>query len=408
MRRILFVSRHYASDFSGKVGGVFQRMRLLLDAAAQTSNAIDILFFVDQSMIDSVGPSAARESLERHWGIVANVHLVPRATKRHGALVQTIRSLVDFRAQDDYFRLNGPAQIAAVRSCVTAETDLIVAHRLYTGSTVVAAGVAHVPIVMDLDDIEHRNRERQLARRAADRSSRIARLELPALKTGELATLRDCATSFVCSQIDRDYLAAEGVFNTTVIPNAMRFDAAGPVAAEPATLFFIGTYGYPPNAEAAEYLIGTIFPLVLRQRPDARLLIVGESVETLASHKRRPPNVDFVGYVPDLAEVYRRATVVCCPILAGGGTRIKIIEAAAVRKPVVSTTVGAEGLSFVDDTEILLRDTPDAFADACVALLDDPARAAALGEAAFVKARSLYERGSVVERIERAFREAAR
>lgn len=406
MRRLLFVSRHYASDFSQKVGGIFQRMRMLLDAAAASSDAIDILFFVDQRMIDEIGPLPAQASLEAHWGLTTCVHLAPRGAMQHGPLMQTLRALIDFRAQDDYFRLNGTAQFAAVRSHVMADTDLVVAHRLYVGSTVVGAGVAPVPIVMDLDDIEHRNRARQFARSMGVRNSRTGRFELKALKRGELATLRACRTSFVCSSIDRDYLATEGVTNTTVIPNAMRFpEPAVPVPTEPATLFFIGTYGYPPNADAAEFLIGTVFPLVRAVRPEAILLIVGESFEKLPSYARQPPHVEFAGFVPDLAEVYRRATVVCCPILAGGGTRIKIIEAAAAGKAIVSTTVGAEGLALVDGTEILLRDTPEAFADACVALIDDAPRVAALGAAAFLKARSLYERSHVVDRIARAFGE---
>jgi len=266
---------------------------------------------------------------------------------------------------------------------------------------------------MDLDDIEHRNRARQLARTVHAGSARLGRLELPALKRGELATLRACRTSFVCSQVDHDYLVAEGVTNTIVVPNAIRFaDGITETDAGPPTLFFIGAYGYPPNADAAEYLINAVFPLVLACRPDTRLLIVGEAVEKLPSHARRPVQVEFTGFVPDLAAVYRRATVVCCTILAGGGTRIKIIEAAAARKAIVSTTIGAEGLALADGAEILLRDTPQTFADACVALIDDPVKAAALGAAAYAKARSLYERGAVVDGIATIFRsnsnEAAR
>ena len=410
MRRILFVSRHYASDFGTKVGGIFQRMRLLLDAAKDAADVLDILFFVDQRMIDNVGPEVARDSLQRHWHIDADVRLAPRAQMRHGPLVQTLRALVDYRAQDDYFRLNGSEQRTAVLASLRPDTDLVVAHRLYTGSTVVAAAAGRIPIVMDLDDIEHRNRARQLALPSLRRPSRFSKLELPALKRGELAALRACATSFVCSQADRDYLMSEDVANTTVIPNAMRFDDAidESNSADPATLFFIGTYGYRPNADAAEFLINEIFPRVRERRPDARLIIAGESAEKLPSFGTRPDGVEFAGFVADLAEVYRRATVVCCPILAGGGTRIKIIEAAAARKAVVSTTVGAEGLAFDDGTDILLRDTPLAFATACIELFDDRARATALGHAAWVKARSLYERSAVVERVAGAFQVHAR
>ncbi len=410
MRRILFVTRHYASDFGIKVGGVFQRMRMLLDAAARSADALDLLFFVDQDIIDKVGPMAAQQSLQREWNLTTSVRLAPRAAMRHGPLLQTIRAALDFRAQEDYFRFNGPVQFAAVRANVDTTTDLIVAHRLYTGSTVVGSAIAGVPVVMDLDDIEHRNRDRQL-RRLTGWSSRLERLELPALKRGELATVTACATSLVCSHADQDYLASLGAGNTTLIPNAMRFPSGNPTVvdeAEPATLFFIGTYGYPPNADAAEYLIKRVFPLVRRSRPDARLVIAGESPEKLPSYGRPPAGVAFTGFVQSLDAVYRSATVVCCPILAGGGTRIKIIEAAAARKAIVSTTLGAEGLALENDHEILLRDSPETFAEACLQLFDDSARRMALGAAAFVKARSLYDRTGVVDRIAQTFADCAR
>ena len=410
MRRILFISRDYASDFGNKVSGMFQRMHLLLDAATKVADALDILFFVDQRMIETVGPEPARQSLRQHWGIDANVLLAPRAGMRHSPLIQTLVSLRDHRAQEDYFRLQGGEQRAAVGAAVRFDTDLIVAHQLPIGSMVVAASPKEVPIVMDLNDIEHRKRARQLALSSSHGLSRFAKLELPALKRGELATLKAFSTSFVCSDADHDYLTNEGVPNTTVIPNAMRFDdeVDESNASDPATLFFIGTYNYRPNLDAAEFLINEVFPLVRERRPEARLVIAGESSEKLPSFNGRPKGVEFAGFVSDLAEVYRRATVVCCPILAGGGTRIKIIEAAAARKAIVSTTVGAEGLALDDGSEILLRDTAASFAAACLELFDDRSRATALGNAAYVMARSQYERGAIVERIARAFENHAR
>lgn len=411
MRRILFVSRHYASDFSVKVGGVFQRMRMLLDAAARSADALDILFFVDSDIIDKAGPMVAQHSLERDWNLSTHVRLAPRAAMPHGPLLQTLQAVIEFRAQEDYFRFNGPTQFAAARASVAGTTDLIVAHRLYAGSTVVGSAITGVPVVMDLDDIEHLSRARQLRRSMPRLSSSIKALELRALKRGELATLAACATSLVCSRVDQEYLASLGAPNTTVIPNAIQFPPLRTTMlaeGETMTMFFIGTYGYPPNADAAEYLINRVFPRVRRRRPEARLVIAGEAPEKLPSHALSPPGVTFTGFVQSLEAVYRSATVVCCPIHAGGGTRIKIIEAAAFGKAIVSTTLGAEGLALEDGREILLRDTPEAFADACLQLFDDPERRAALGAAAYTKARSLYDRPGVVERIARTFIDCAR
>lgn len=398
--RVLLVSRHYASDFSTKVGGVFQRLRMLLDAASRACDSLDVLFFVDQYMIDSVGPSAAQASLREHWGIDATVSLAPRATKHYGAAVQTMQGIFDFRAQEDFFRLAGASQRAALRAHVVADTALIIAHRLAAGVAVAPGDGRGVPVVMDLDDIEHRSLARQLRRPPHDLGRRLRWLDLPALKRGEVATIRSTRTSLVCSDGDRDYLATLGVRNTTVIPNAIRFPAQPPSSAvgDP-TLFFIGAYGYPPNLDAAEYLINDIFPRVRQQIPQARLLLAGEAIDKLPSRASAPANVEFAGFVPSLAEVYARATIVCCPILAGGGTRIKIIEAAAAGKAVVSTTIGAEGLAFDDETEIVRRDDAATFADACVTLLMDAPRARTIGAAAFWKARDLYDRGRIVDRL---------
>jgi glycosyltransferase involved in cell wall biosynthesis len=96
--------------------------------------------------------------------------------------------------------------------------------------------------------------------------------------------------------------------------------------------------------------------------------------------------------------------VVCCPILDGGGTRIKIIEAAAHARAVVSTPLAAEGLTFRDGTDIVLRDTVEGLAAACVQLLQDPSLAVRLGLAARERAIATYEHGAAVARLERLFR----
>src|SRR4030095_7177078 len=90
----------------------------------------------------------------------------------------------------------------------------------------------------------------------------------------------------------------------------------------------------------------------------------------------------------------------CCPIRTGGGTRIKVIEAAAYGKPIVSTHVGAEGLEFEDGREILLRDEPQAFADACIELFRDGSLSSSLGQTARAKAIKLYDRQHVIQLIQ--------
>jgi glycosyltransferase involved in cell wall biosynthesis len=175
------------------------------------------------------------------------------------------------------------------------------------------------------------------------------------------------------------------------IPNATSIPSLCPPFLATQTVLFLGFLGYPPNSEAAERLVSVIWPLVLQKCPWAQLIVAGRSPESVPSYKSVPKNVEFTGLVGDLDMLYRRTRLVCCPLRYGGGTRVKLIEAAGYGKAMVSTTVGAEGLSFADEKEILIRDDDIGIAEACVRLLKDDGLCARLGEAARRKAKSIYD-----------------
>jgi glycosyltransferase involved in cell wall biosynthesis len=166
---------------------------------------------------------------------------------------------------------------------------------------------------------------------------------------------------------------------------------------------FVGIMSYLPNALAADTLVRDIWPTVRARVPNARLIIAGKDPERLRCYPATDPSVTLAGFVDNLAELYAKARVVCCPIVFGGGTRIKIIEAAAHARAVVSTTLGAEGLAFENEREIVVRDGVAPLAEACVRLLQDPAAAQRLGLAARERARATYERAAVVAQLERLF-----
>jgi len=161
----------------------------------------------------------------------------------------------------------------------------------------------------------------------------------------------------------------------------------------------VATYAYSANIIAAEFLVRGVWPLVRRACPDARLIVAGNKPERIPSFAQRPAGVEFTGFVPDLEPLYRSAAMVCCPVLSGGGTRVKILEAAAHGKAVVSTVVGAEGLDLRDGIEIVLRDGARAFAEACTELLRDPVRRDALGRAARDAVARRYDRRRVVNLV---------
>jgi len=115
------------------------------------------------------------------------------------------------------------------------------------------------------------------------------------------------------------------------------------------------------------------------------------------------PRLEVLGFVENLDELYKRIRVTAVPILVGGGTRIKIIEAAAYGKPTVSTTMGAEGLEFTNESEILVRDDPKQFAEACVKLFNDSNLCEKIGLAARKKTIKLYDQDNIINSIKQHF-----
>jgi glycosyltransferase involved in cell wall biosynthesis len=128
---------------------------------------------------------------------------------------------------------------------------------------------------------------------------------------------------------------------------------------------------WEPNIDAVEYFCREIFPSVLAAFPNARFQIVGRNPHSRV-RKLASSSVEVTGTVPSVAEYLRNATVVIVPLRIGGGTRLKIFEAMAMRKAMVSTSIGAEGLAVTSGKDCLLADDVQSFAAAILAVLRDP------------------------------------
>jgi glycosyltransferase involved in cell wall biosynthesis len=163
----------------------------------------------------------------------------------------------------------------------------------------------------------------------------------------------------------------------TVVPTGVdtqQFQPAPPSSAANPKIAFIGSMDWEPNVDAVEYFCGQIWPTILAQFPDAIFQIVGRNplarVRRLASR-----SVQVTGTVASIADYLGGAAVVVVPLRIGGGTRLKIYEAMAMGKALVSTSIGAEGLSVQDGRDLLLADDASSFAGAILRLLrDDKAR----------------------------------
>ncbi len=183
------------------------------------------------------------------------------------------------------------------------------------------------------------------------------------------------------------------------------------LAADVPVLTFVGKLDYLPNTRAVEYIAGRIAPAVWAQHPAARFVIIGQGAEALTKYSR--DGLIFTGFVdaragvrPNLSDYLSASDVVLVPLDSGSGTRLKIVEAAANARPVVSTHLGAEGQDFVDGQEILLTDAVDeAFVAATLRLLADADLRARLGRAAREKVLAQYSWRAQVGKMEQVYEE---
>ena len=171
-------------------------------------------------------------------------------------------------------------------------------------------------------------------------------------------------------------------------------DAVATLRAETPTLLFCGAMDYSPNVDALRFWFGEIHDRVAARIPNLRVLLVGKSptAEVLSYGARK--GVTVTGTVPDVRPYYREAWAQIVPLRIGGGTRLKIPESMAMGTPVVSTTIGAQGLNLQHGDDILLGDTPEQFADETVRILTETTLRQTIGEngLATVRARFSWER----------------
>ena len=177
-----------------------------------------------------------------------------------------------------------------------------------------------------------------------------------------------------------------------------RPDASGKLA----DLVFLGSMDWMPNIDGAVWFAGEVLPLIHRQRPDCTLAIAGRrpsaEVARLAESDKR---IEVTGTIPDVRPWLFGSLVSIVPLRIGGGTRLKIYEAMAARAPVVSTTIGAEGLDVTDGENIYIADSPQRFAERCLALLDSAEERERLSAAAWNLVASKYSWDVVARSMER-------
>ena len=191
-------------------------------------------------------------------------------------------------------------------------------------------------------------------------------------------------------QMQQEY-GVEAIYDVPTGVDTAFFRPSSETKRKPAHLVFTGSMDWLPNEDAIRYFTEQILPRIKQAVPGVTLTVVGrDPFPGLVELSKRDSSVVVTGRVDDVRPYMDEAAVYIVPLRIGGGTRLKIYEAMAMEKPIVSTSIGAEGLPVANGEEILLADTPETFADAVVGLLQQEDRATEIGKRAAAKVREQF------------------
>lgn len=278
-------------------------------------------------------------------------------------------------------------RVTALRRHVTrllaaGDVDLCVADFLHATANVSLAGP--VPVVLFTHNVEHMiwKRFSQVETRGWRRA--ILEGEGRKVRQWEARACTRAQLTIAVSEVDRDELAAiapgSRVYAVPTGVDSAYFSPNG-VLESPAHLVFTGAMDWHPNEDAIVYFLDAILPAIRREIPQVRLTVVGRNPSPRLRKEAAKAGICITGTVDDVRPYIAQATVYVVPIRIGGGTRLKIFEALAMEKAVVSTSVGAEGLPLVPGVHFLPADDPAEFARAVVSLLRDSSWRRRLGVA---------------------------
>ncbi len=316
----------------------------------------------------------------------------PPARSRLTRLAELVRS----RQPDLALRLSSPSFYATMTLLLRrVEFDVILCEALEMAPFVLSyfsslpPGSKRPRLVLDEHNAEHRLQQRIYQHEGQAGFKRLpaalySRLQAYRLAQYEARALRFFDRSIAVSEPDRAALQAlPGVrAEIAVISNGLDLQEFTPGDASEdtaGTLVFTGTMDFRPNVDAVTWFAREIWPLIRQERPQARFIIVGRRPAAAVQSLNRLSGIEVTGAVEDARPYIRFSSLYVVPMRMGGGVRYKVLEALAMGKAVVTTTMGVEGIDLVAGQEALVVDSPADFARICLELLAQPDRRAALG-----------------------------
>jgi glycosyltransferase involved in cell wall biosynthesis len=363
------------------------------------------------TLLTTHGPSDDHEALAARLRECEEVISVPHVFPKHDSARFALALLGSWLSSQpvDIWKCRVPALGQEVsRRIAAGDVDVCVVDFLKATPNAPLNGP--VPVVLFNHNVEYMiwKRLSQVEVRTWRRA--LLELEWRKMRRYEAQACARATLTLAVSEADRDLLAAEapratiraiptGVDPSYYVPNGAREQATA--------LVFSGSMDWYPNEDAILHFIDAILPRIRREVPGASLTVVGRNPTARLRSGAAAAGVRVTGTVQDVRPFVSEAAVFVVPLRVGGGTRLKIFEALAMGKAVVSTTVGAEGLPLTPGTHFLQEDDPAGFAEAVVALLRDPVRRRALGSAGRRLVEERYSWAQVAREFEARCAEVA-
>lgn len=268
--------------------------------------------------------------------------------------------------------------------------------------------------VLDLHNLESETTARQARIPAPALEARLRRIDAERMARVERRMIREADLVLVPSERERRALAdGNAAANVVVVPNGVDCAALQPLPpAESREILFVGAFTYAPNVEGVVQFADEVLPILREEHRNVTLRLVGRSPGPEIERLGERDGIEVTGEVEDVVPFYRRAAVCVAPLRSGGGTRLKILEAMALGRPVVSTRLGCEGLAVEPDRDILVEDQPARMAAAIGSLLENPELGRRIARAGRALVEARYDWGRIaadlLETYERLLRSPRR
>jgi glycosyltransferase involved in cell wall biosynthesis len=284
--------------------------------------------------------------------------------------------------------------------------DLIHAETFYMMPNIPAT---KVPIILAEQTIEYLGYQDYM-KKSNPLLKPLLKIDIEKIKYWERYFWNKADKLITMSQEDKNFIEKElgKPINISVVANGVDLDFFSKVKKNlplDPTVLFVGTFKWLPNIEAVEEIVKKIWPLILRELPNAKLKIVGFSPTDKIRAYAKEPSIEVMGAIEDIRDAFSTAHILLAPIRSGKGTRYKVLEAMITGTPVVATTLAAEGLDLKNGQNVLIADSSEGLANATVKLLKDSELQKKLGAAGQSIVKRGYSWVTIAKDLDKVYKE---